>query len=123
MPSALADLLAKEGHDVDDALSEDLGGAPDSHVLRCAGREGRALLTFDTDFANIREYPVGTHSGITVFRLCDQRWATLEEAVQRLLRQARLEELEGALVVVAPGRIRVRRPQDHALVRKVAGRR
>jgi len=109
MPAALADLLARDGHDVQDVLAEDLGGAADPRIVTQAADEGRMLLTFDTDFADIRDYPIGTHAGIAVFRLRDQRWRTLEPAVRRLLAQAQQVDLQGALVIVDAMRIRMRR--------------
>jgi hypothetical protein len=30
-------------------------------------------MTFDLDFADVRHYPPGSHGGIVVFRLHDQR--------------------------------------------------
>jgi hypothetical protein len=66
-------------------------------------------MTFDTDFADIRRYPPGTHPGIVVFRLRDQRWATLEPPATRLLEQGKLEDLASSLAIVTETRVRLRR--------------
>ena len=75
MPADLAAYLRQAGHDVADVIEEQLGGADDPPVLAAASAEERILLSFDLDFADIRQYPPGTHAGIVVFRLRDQRWA------------------------------------------------
>ncbi len=54
-------LLRESGHDVDTALSEQLGGQPDAMILEAARRERRVLVTF----ADMRAYPFD-HSGVWV---------------------------------------------------------
>ena len=66
-------------------------------------------MTYDLDFADVRRFPAGEHAGLVVFRLHDQRWATLRAPVERLLALGLLEELEGKLAVVTKNRIRLRR--------------
>jgi predicted nuclease of predicted toxin-antitoxin system len=109
MPADLATWLRGEGHDVTDVVQEGLGGEDDLPVLRAATEEGRILLTFDLDFADIRHYPPGTHGGIVVFRLQDQRWKTLEGPVKRLLAGGSLEDLEKGLAIVDETRVRCKR--------------
>jgi len=109
MPADLATLLVKGGHDVRGVLDERLGGSADSVIVEAAHREERILMTFDTDFADVRHYPPGSHAGIVVFRLRDQRWATLEQPATRLLEQGRLEELATSLAIVTETRVRLRR--------------
>ena len=109
LPHDLNNLLRAFGHDVRDAPEEGLSGAADPPVLQTATTEGRLLMTFDTDFANIRHYPLGSHSGIVVFRLSDQRWKALEGPVRKFLASMRLEELAGSLAIVQESRIRYRR--------------
>jgi predicted nuclease of predicted toxin-antitoxin system len=87
-----------------------LGGERDPPVLKAAADEGRILLTFDLDFADIRQYPPGTHAGIVVFRLQDQRWATLEGPLRRLLAKGGFVDLSNGLAIVDGARVRYRRP-------------
>lgn len=108
LPAQLADLLKSHGHDVATVVQQGLGGAEDREVLGAAREEDRILLTLDTDFGNILDYPVGTHAGIVVFRLQDQRWPALEEPARRLLRAGVLERLKGGLAVVDESKIRMR---------------
>lgn len=108
MPAAMAELLRQYGHDVATIVQEGLEGAPDESVATIASAEGRILLTFDRDFGDIRAYPVGTHGGIVVFRLEDQRWAALEGPARTLAESGLLDRLRGGLAVVDSRRIRVR---------------
>jgi predicted nuclease of predicted toxin-antitoxin system len=108
LPKALADLLVAEGHDVTTVPEEALGGSSDPRVLDAATNEGRLLMTFDLDFADIRSYPIGGHAGIVVFRLRDQRWSGLEEPTRRLLASGILRSLGCSLAVVDEVRVRIR---------------
>ena len=53
MPRDAATRLRDEGHDVETVIDEGLGGEDDPPVLKAATVEGRILLTFDLDFADI----------------------------------------------------------------------
>ena len=108
LPAALAELLQTAGHDAAIVADEALGGSKDPKILRVAASEHRVLLTFDLDFADIRQYPIGSHAGIAVFRLHDQRWAVLEQPAQRLIESGLLGRLQGALAIVDESRVRIR---------------
>ena len=115
LPADLAEMLRKAGHDVHDVVGEGLAGEGDPPVLAAASRENRILVTFDLDFADVRQYPPGSHAGIVVFRLDDQRWRVLEEFARRALTENNLKRLERGLAIVDETRIRFRRPRktDH----------
>lgn len=108
LPQALMELLRVAGHDVVTAADEGLSGSKDPVVLQAATAESRVLLTFDLDFADIRHYPVGSHAGIVVFRLHDQRWVVLEQLARRLIDSDLLSRLRGGLAIVDERRVRVR---------------
>jgi predicted nuclease of predicted toxin-antitoxin system len=108
MPVALAELLDATGHNVRTVADEGLSGRKDPEVLEVAKAEGRMLLTFDLDFADIRTYPIGSHAGMVVFRLHDQRWAILEAPIRRLIDSGILDRLRGGLAIVDESRIRIR---------------
>ncbi len=112
MPRDAAEKLRDDGHDVLTVIDEGLGGESDPPVLKAAADEGRVLFTFDLDFANIREFPPGTHAGIVVFRLQDQRWKTLREPLLRMLAKGSLDGLAGGLAIASEARIRFKRPQS-----------
>lgn len=109
MPMALAIRLRDEGYDVSTVPLENLSGANDPTVIKHAIEENRILMTFDTDSADIRKFPLGTHAGVIVFRFNDQRWNALKEPVERLIRSGLLINLKGSLAIVDEKRIRFRR--------------
>jgi predicted nuclease of predicted toxin-antitoxin system len=108
-PRDLKTLLQSAGHEVTDVHEENLSGEADPQVLQAARREERLLMTFDTDFADVRKYPPGTHSGIVVFRFRDQRWRAIEGPVRQFLTEVRLEEVTGGLVILQETRVRYKR--------------
>ena len=69
------------------------------------------MITFDVGFGNIRAFPLGSHAGVVVFRLHDQRWAVLEEPARRLLRSGTLDRLGRGLAIIDESRIRIRKRQ------------
>ena len=108
LPTALAELFRTSGHDAMTVADEALGGSKDPEVLRVAISENRLLVTFDLDFADVRRYPIGSHAGIVVFRLHDQRWAVLEQPARRLVDSGLLSRLQGGLAIVDESRVRIR---------------
>lgn len=108
MPTSFYNLLKATGHNVTTVAEENLIGADDSLLLKTAAAEGRILLTFDTDFADIRRYPSGSHSGIVVFRLRDQRWESLKKPAHQLIESNLLARLNRGLAIVDETRIRIR---------------
>jgi predicted nuclease of predicted toxin-antitoxin system len=108
MPTSFYNLLKATGHNVTSAAEENLFGADDPLLLKTAAAEGRILLTFDTDFADIRNYPAGSHFGIVVFRLRDQRWASVKKPAHRLIESDILARLNKGLAIVDETRIRIR---------------
>ena len=109
LPDSAATLCRDAGHDVETVVEENMSGAVDPDVMAAATREGRLLLTLDTDFADVRTYPPGTHGGIVVLRLHDQRWAALQPHLERVLASDVLQQVAGGLAIVTEARIRYRR--------------
>ena len=108
MPLELAADLRDRGYDSDTVIDEGLGGAKDPTVVEAAFSAGRILLTLDKGIANLRQYPLGGHAGVVLFRP-DQsgRKAVLTFVRERL--HALLDaNLSGRLTVVSPSRIRFR---------------
>ncbi|HQU42631.1 MAG TPA: DUF5615 family PIN-like protein [Pirellulales bacterium] len=110
MPTKLAKMLRAKGHDVRRVQDEGLSGEKDPSILETATAEGRILLlTLDTDFADVRNFPLGSHAGIVVFCLKDQDWPGLEGPATRLLVNKEFARLQGGLAIVEEGRVRSQR--------------
>ena len=108
LPIDLADMFRAAGHDAVTTLDQNLGGAGDSVLAFVCMREGRAIVTLDTDFADIRAYPPGSYAGLVVFRLSAQSRNHVLRIGARLLRLLPGKTLAGRLWIVEDSRIRVR---------------
>lgn len=109
-PLASVRRLREEGHDAR-AVSEDSAGIADEQVLWWASREGRLLLTFDSDYGGLLygqsagEYQ--PEAGVVYFRL---EPLYPEEPADHLLELLQRPELtfSGQLTVVERERVRQR---------------
>ena len=108
LPSELARLFIEAGHDAVTVLDQDIGGATDAIVASACLSEGRAIVTMDTHFADIRGYPPHLYSGIVVFRLDSQTRDHVLAIGARLLPTLSEEVLQGRLWIVEESRVRVR---------------
>jgi predicted nuclease of predicted toxin-antitoxin system len=106
--AALA-LLTQAGHEVDAVADEGLTGAADSVVIEACRSGERLLLTFDVGFGDVRVYTPGSHHGIVLLRLADQRPDVTLDVLRRFLTEHAVDDLDGALVVVSDDRVRIRR--------------
>ncbi|WP_246604644.1 DUF5615 family PIN-like protein [Chloracidobacterium aggregatum] len=60
LPVDIADLLRQAGYDAATVFEQRLEGSPDSSLAAVCQKEGRVLVTLDTDFADILAYPTGS---------------------------------------------------------------
>ncbi|GMV72881.1 MAG: hypothetical protein DYG93_13400 [Leptolyngbya sp. PLA2] len=100
--------LRAHGFDAVTAREQGLGGSDDRSLLGVCSREGRAVLTLDLDFADIRRYPPEGAHGIVVFRLARQDTRSVERRLDRVIELLRTEPLAGRLWIVDEASIRVR---------------
>ena len=108
LPAEAADLLRESGHDATTILEQEMGGEPDPEVAEVCRRGNRALLTLDTDFADIRTYPPSEYPGLVVLRLRRQDKAHVLGVLSCLLSLLDAEPLSGQLWIVDEERVRVR---------------
>jgi predicted nuclease of predicted toxin-antitoxin system len=69
LPMEVAKQLVTAGHDALTVSDQQLSGHVDSEVIDVCRNEGRALVTLDLGFADIRAYPPAAYPGIVVLRL------------------------------------------------------
>jgi len=108
LPVEIARLMTSHGHDALTVEDQDLGGTTDPKLAEVCRAEERILLTLDTDFSDIRQYPPGTHPGIIVFRISRQDKVTILSVARRLLQSLADQNPKGDLWIVDERRIRVR---------------
>jgi predicted nuclease of predicted toxin-antitoxin system len=108
LPVDLAILLRGNGHDAETVYDEELVGASDPDIVARCQAEGRAVVTFDSDFSDIRAYPPDQYRGIVVLRLKRQDRDHVVTTFKRLLPVFETEDVEGRLWIVDEDRIRIR---------------
>ncbi|KPK90274.1 hypothetical protein AMJ80_08620 [bacterium SM23_31] len=108
LPVEVAELLRQAGHEASTVLEQDLGSSSDSDIALVCQRDGRILITLDTDFADIRSYPPAQFSGLIVLRLKQQDKHYVLEVFSRLMRALSDEPLERHLWIVEENQIRIR---------------
>lgn len=99
------------GHDVESAQTEGIVGVDDVEVARVAASENRVLFTMDLEFADLRKHPPGQHPGIVLFRPFTRGPGAVIRFVLAFMRDVGVLPIQGAVVVVDPGRVRLRVPE------------
>ena len=108
LPAEFVPLLSSEGHDAETILDEGLQGRDDARVSVVCQSEDRALITLDTDFADIRTYPPGEYPGLLVLRLHRQDKPHVLAVMQRVLVLLGRESPRGRLWIIDEQRVRIR---------------
>lgn len=108
LPVELAELLRAAGHDAATVHEERLAGRSDVDVAGACHDEGRALVTLDTDFANVQQYPPSQHPGLIVLRLAYQDKLYVLAQMTDVVALLQGEPVEGRLWIVEEGRVRIR---------------
>ena len=108
LPIEVSRLLGQAGHDAATVVAQALSGSPDPDIASVCQSEGRALITLDTDFADIRFYPPAEYPGLIVLRLRSQAKPHVLEIVDHLTRLLQREVVAGRLWIVEEERVRIR---------------
>lgn len=108
LPIEVVQFLRGHDHDAMSVGEQRLDGHPDKEIARVCCSEGRALITLDLDFSDIRAYPPEDHPGLMVLRPA----LYTVDAILRLVALAGgmlgSEPLERRLWIVEEQRIRIR---------------
>jgi len=95
--------------------AEGLGGATHEDLWPKVQPAARFLITKDLGFADERRYPPGSHRGILVLRLVDDRSRAAAERLTAVFQAEGIEAWAECLVVVTDHEVRVRRPRPRAI--------
>ena len=106
----LRQLLEEYGQEAVHVKDVQLGSASDATIADFARRTGRCVFTADFDFADIREFPPRNYAGIVVLTVPRNALPAYIARVAKefLDKLPALEPINGKLIVVELGRIRVR---------------
>ena len=105
----LAEELRLAGHDVLHVRDVALQSATDTEIFEVAAREDRVVVSADTDFGTLLALRQATRPSVILYRGAVRRRPRCQ-AQMLLANLSQFEPLltEGAVVVIEPGRIRVR---------------
>jgi predicted nuclease of predicted toxin-antitoxin system len=115
LPIDAAALLQQAGHDCQTVYDEALDGATDQRVIDTCRAEGRALLTLDLDFADLRTYPPAEYPGIIVLRPAEPDKEHVLRLLARTLPVLEREAVVHSLWIVEETRVRIRRSDGPAV--------
>jgi predicted nuclease of predicted toxin-antitoxin system len=108
LPAEFAELLVAAGHDAKTVVDQCMSGATDTAVIEICTKEGRALVTLDLDFADIRAYPPHKYAGIMVLRVIRQDKRYLLDVFSRAINALVREPVYHRLWIIEENRIRIR---------------
>ena len=87
-----------------------LADASDNDVIRWAVAHDAMIITRDLDFANIIAHPIASHAGAIILRVPPHFTAVdIKKVLGSFLTVVEKEELHHAVVIVEPGKYRIRR--------------
>lgn len=107
-PLEFVAMLRQAGHEADHVLEERLGGCSDQALATAIRREERALITLDSDFADIRRFAPREHAGLIVLRPASQHRGHLVALFGRVLTLLDVEPLAHRLWIIDEHGLRVR---------------
>lgn len=107
---SLGEVLRKLGHEVFDVRDHGLRGKSDEDIFRFAQEKRAILFSGDLGFSNVLQFPPGSHAGIIILRFPNEMpTSAINTLVLASLALASEEDLTGNLVIISPGKVRVRR--------------
>jgi predicted nuclease of predicted toxin-antitoxin system len=103
--------LRRIGHDAVHVSDYGLGTSTDEVVLMRAGAESRIVVTSDADFGEILAESGASHPSIILFRRSSGKPSDENALLARALNKPEVRETleQGAIIVVDPRRIRIRK--------------
>jgi predicted nuclease of predicted toxin-antitoxin system len=109
MPRSTAKILSKS-FTVMDVRDCGLRGKNDEEVFKFAQKERAVILTGDIGFGNLLHFPIGSHFGIVIAHFPNEISTTeLNTQIIKAFDTLTEEDFNGNLVILEPGRIRIRR--------------
>ncbi|MCW5756687.1 MAG: DUF5615 family PIN-like protein [Phycisphaeraceae bacterium] len=112
LPLSLTAVFQSHGHDADNVMEERLLGEPDSTIWPAAIAAGRALVTADMDFSDIRQFIPGEHPGVILYRDGPQDRASILRRFEVVLDNHDANDWARCFVVISARKVRVRCPDD-----------
>jgi predicted nuclease of predicted toxin-antitoxin system len=102
--------LVSAGFEVLDIRDHGLRGSSDDAIFRFAQAKRAVLLTGDMGFGNLLRYPLGRHHGILIARFPNEMPVSeVNRHILLGLDRLKEEDVMGNLIILEPGKVRIRR--------------
>jgi predicted nuclease of predicted toxin-antitoxin system len=102
--------LRAAGLEAEDVRDVGLRGHPDDDIAEYAKVRKLVVLTADLGFGNALRFPIGAHPGVVIARFPNEIPAkSVTAALVSALLDIKLDEIRGNVLVVEPGRVRLRK--------------
>jgi predicted nuclease of predicted toxin-antitoxin system len=111
LPREVSEYLVQCGHDALRVDEQGLAGVADPGLAAVCLVEGRAIVTLDTDFMDVRRFSPEQYAGILVLRPHRQSVPRILALTRRIVALLGSEPVLGKLWIVDEGRVRIR-PED-----------
>lgn len=113
LPRLFKPSLEAQNWTVFDIRDTRLRGSSDESVFKFAQRREAVIFSADLGFANIQRFPIGSHYGIVVLRFPNElSTQSLVEAVLKALNKLTDNDIQGNLLIIEPGKLRIRKTSD-----------
>jgi len=110
MPRSTAKVLKTEGYDALDVRDLGLRGESDDKIFKSAQDEKAIILTGDVGFGNLLHFPAGSHSGIVIAHFPNElSTSELDNQIIKAFKTLNEIDFKGNLIILEPGKIRIRR--------------
>ncbi len=110
LPRSFGAVLSKLGFTPLDIRDNNLRGAPDNEIYAFAQKQRAVLFSADLGFSNTLYFPLGSHCGICILRFPNEMSVKeINKIVEKLLKLVRFEDYRGNLLILTPGKLRLRR--------------
>ncbi len=110
IPLSTINIFVKLNFEVEHCRNSKLVGSPDSRIAEYAKKQKAILVTRDLEFGSLLIYPRDSHYGLLILRLPNNFTAKkINDALERLLRNIKVEDLINSITVLEIGRFRVRK--------------
>ncbi|MCB9435357.1 MAG: DUF5615 family PIN-like protein [Ardenticatenaceae bacterium] len=109
LPPIAATWLRDKGYEASTVVQQGMGGWKDPQLWRVVQQEGSFLLTADKGFADIRQFPPGSHAGVLLLRPDRDGIQPILELLKDVLASIKLQDIQRAVAVATPNGLRIRR--------------
>ena len=107
--NSIKKIITDGGYDLLDVQKSEFVGSSDGELWKLAKKEGRVIISFDLDFANIIQYPPGEGNGVIVLRPKGMTFEEIERKIGSFISNIEKIRIDKSLVVISKASIRVRR--------------